>query len=77
MNPTKQRTKYFTDSVIRRMTRVCNQYGAVNLSQGFPDNDPPKPFDGQIRESSSHRSTSIMQLPGVLLRPLDASAKRD
>ena len=37
-----ERTKYFTDSVIRRMTRVCNQYGAVNLSQGFPDNDPPK-----------------------------------
>ncbi|MGN1281963.1 MAG: pyridoxal phosphate-dependent aminotransferase [Succinivibrio sp.] len=37
-----ERTRYFTDSVIRRMTRVCNQYGAVNLSQGFPDNDPPK-----------------------------------
>ena len=37
-----QRTQYFTDSVIRRMTRVCNQYGALNLSQGFPDNDPPK-----------------------------------
>lgn len=36
-----ERTKYFTDSVIRRMTRVCNQYGALNLSQGFPDNDPP------------------------------------
>lgn len=35
------RTSTFTDSVIRRMTRVCNQYGAVNLSQGFPDNDPP------------------------------------
>lgn len=37
-----QRTQYFTDSVIRRMTRVCNQYGALNLSQGFPDNNPPK-----------------------------------
>ena len=32
----------FTDSVIRRMTRICQQYGAVNLSQGFPDFDPPK-----------------------------------
>ena len=31
------RTATFTDSVIRRMTRVSNQYGAVNLSQGFPD----------------------------------------
>jgi aspartate/methionine/tyrosine aminotransferase len=32
----------FTDSVIRRMTRISNKYGAVNLSQGFPDFDPPK-----------------------------------
>jgi aminotransferase len=31
----------FTDSVIRRMTRIANAHGAVNLSQGFPDFDPP------------------------------------
>lgn len=36
-----ERIDYFTDSVIRRMTRIANQYGAVNLSQGFPDFDPP------------------------------------
>ena len=36
-----ERTAHFTDSVIRRMTRVSNQYGAVNLSQGFPDFAPP------------------------------------
>ena len=28
-----KRTEGFTDSVIRRMTRISNQYGAVNLSQ--------------------------------------------
>lgn len=27
----------FTDSVIRRMTRINNQYDSINLSQGFPD----------------------------------------
>ncbi len=27
----------FTESVIREMTRVALQYGAVNLAQGFPD----------------------------------------
>lgn len=37
-----QRVGNFTDSVIRRMTRISNQYGAINLSQGFPDFDPPK-----------------------------------
>lgn len=36
-----KRTADFTDSVIRRMTRVSLEYGAVNLSQGFPDFEPP------------------------------------
>ncbi len=36
------KTKTFTDSIIRRMTRISMQYNAVNLSQGFPDFDPPK-----------------------------------
>ena len=31
------RTKTFTESVIREMTRVANEYGAINLAQGFPD----------------------------------------
>lgn len=39
-----QRVELFTDSVIRRMTRISEQYGAINLSQGYPDFDPPKPM---------------------------------
>lgn len=35
------RLDYLTESVIREMTRVANQYGAINLSQGYPDFDPP------------------------------------
>ncbi|MEZ5318195.1 MAG: aminotransferase class I/II-fold pyridoxal phosphate-dependent enzyme [Vicinamibacterales bacterium] len=31
----------FTESVIREMTRLANQHGAVNLSQGFPDFPAP------------------------------------
>ncbi len=41
-----KRTEYFTESVIRRMTRVANQVGAINLSQGFPDFDPPRELTG-------------------------------
>ena len=37
-----RRAETFTDSVIRRMTRISDEYGAINLSQGFPDFDPPK-----------------------------------
>lgn len=40
--PLSERTASFTDSVIRRMTRVSLKYGAVNLSQGFPDFEPPQ-----------------------------------
>ena len=37
-----RRVQTFTDSVIRRMTRISDEYGAINLSQGFPDFDPPR-----------------------------------
>ena len=36
-----RRMSLFSESVIRRMTRVANACGAINLSQGFPDFDPP------------------------------------
>ena len=36
------RVQTFTDSVIRRMTRISDEHGAINLSQGFPDFDPPR-----------------------------------
>ena len=42
MPQTSNRTSTFSESVIRRMTRVANQHGAINLSQGFPDFDPPE-----------------------------------
>lgn len=44
------RTAGFTDSVIRRMTRISLKYGAVNLSQGFPDFDPPKEITNRLAE---------------------------
>ena len=50
MQPLSTRTAYFTDSVIRRMTRISNQYGAVNLSQGFPDFDPPQAILNRLAE---------------------------
>lgn len=44
------RVQIFTDSVIRRMTRISNEYGAINLSQGFPDFDPPKAMLDRLAE---------------------------
>lgn len=43
-----RRVQTFTDSVIRRMTRINDMTpGSINLSQGFPDFDPP----GEILEA--------------------------
>ena len=44
------RTETFTDSVIRRMTRVSDTYHAINLSQGFPDFDPPTAITDRLAE---------------------------
>ena len=38
---TAQRTHGFTESVIREMTRVAQETGAINLAQGFPDFPAP------------------------------------
>ncbi len=50
MKELSKRSAGFTDSVIRRMTRISLKYGAVNLSQGFPDFDPPKEITDRLAE---------------------------
>ena len=37
-----RRATLFEESVIRGMTRLCQQHQAINLAQGFPDWDPPR-----------------------------------
>jgi len=37
-----KRVQGFTESVIREMTRVNNQYGGINLAQGMPNFSPPQ-----------------------------------
>lgn len=39
---TARRTRSFTESLIRDMTRVAREHGAVNLAQGFPDFPAPQ-----------------------------------
>lgn len=41
---TAKRTSTFTESVIREMTRVATEHGALNLAQGFPDFAMPQPM---------------------------------
>lgn len=54
MPRTSHRTSLFTESVIRRMTRVANAHGAVNLSQGFPDFDPPPALLAAAERAGRH-----------------------
>ena len=50
MQDLSRRTERFTDSVIRRMTRISAQHDAINLSQGFPDFDPPRAVLDRLAE---------------------------
>lgn len=50
MRPLSNRTETFSDSIIRRMTRISDECGAINLSQGFPDFDPPKAMTDRLVE---------------------------
>lgn len=50
MKPLSIKSSGFTDSVIRRMTRVSNKYGAINLSQGFPDFEPPSEITDRLAQ---------------------------
>mgnify|MGYP004470462433 FL=1 len=52
MQQMSRRSQHFTDSVIRRMTRVSLSCGAINLAQGFPDFDPPKAMTDRLAELS-------------------------
>ncbi|GHV86288.1 aminotransferase [Spirochaetia bacterium] len=58
MPVTSNRTADFTESVIRRMTRIALEHGAINLSQGFPDFDPPAELTAalaQLAPSGPHQ----------------------
>jgi len=52
MQELSRKNQYFTDSVIRRMTRISLGCGAINLAQGFPDYDPPKAMLDRLAEVS-------------------------
>jgi len=52
MQEMSRKTKHFTDSVIRRMTRIAIANNAINLAQGFPDFDPPKVLTDRLEEIS-------------------------
>ena len=50
MKEMSRKNAHFTDSVIRRMTRISIANGAINLSQGYPDFDPPKVITDRLKE---------------------------
>jgi aminotransferase len=54
MPDTSRRVASFTESVIRHMTRLANAHGAINLSQGFPDFDPPEVLKQAAEHAGRH-----------------------
>ena len=52
MQKLSRKTEHFTDSVIRRMTRIAYEYDSINLSQGFPDFEPPEMLLQRLKETA-------------------------
>ncbi len=66
MKPMNRKCEQFTDSVIRRMTRIAIANNAINLAQGFPDFDPPKALIDRLMEvavSGPHQYPITMGAP--------------
>jgi aminotransferase len=65
----------FTESVIREMTRLCDQHGGVNLSQGFPDFPAPQ----AIKEAACAAVTADVNQYAVTwgARPLREAIARE
>jgi aspartate/methionine/tyrosine aminotransferase len=54
MQQLSKRVSLFTESVIRRMTRVATDHNAINLSQGFPDFAPPPALLDALEQAARH-----------------------
>ena len=69
MQKLSKKTENFTDSVIRRMTRIAYQYDSINLSQGFPDFAPPEMLMQRLRETTAmpdlHQYSITYGAPGL------------
>ena len=60
---------HFTESVIREMTRVANAHQAINLSQGFPDFDPPGRIGSGGEKGYGRRIQPIRDYLGIAPLP--------
>jgi len=75
---TAQRTHEFTESVIRRMTRVTQEYDAINLAQGFPDFPAPELLkDAACEAIRSDRNQYAITWGSTRLRTALAAKYRD
>jgi len=59
-----RKASLFTESVIREMTREAMKYGAVNLSQGFPDFAAPEDIKRVAMQSDRRRCKPVCDYLG-------------
>ena len=73
MRSVSQKSERFTESVIRGMTRLCEQHGGINLAQGFPDFPPPRELKEAAKRAidADYNMTRIMIPPARLYGRID------
>ena len=63
--PVSDRSRQFTESVIREMTRLCQQHGGVNLAQGFPDFPAPETIKQEACRRGARPTSISTRSPGA------------
>lgn len=53
------------DSIFSVMTRLANEYGAMNLAQGFPDFDPDIRLQQLVTQAMADRKNQYAPMPGL------------
>lgn len=66
------------DSIFSVMTRLANEYGAMNLAQGFPDFDPDTRLQQLVAKAMQERKNQYAPMPGlpVLLEQIALKTQR-
>jgi len=73
-----ERVRFFTESVIREMTRLAQIHGAINLAQGLPDLETPQALkDAACRAiQEGHNQYAVTWGAPVLRRAIAEKARR-
>lgn len=63
----RSKLPYIHSHIFSYMTGLANQYGAINLSQGFPNFEPSAVLENFVAQALKENTAQYAPMPGLLL----------